>query len=116
MKKTFQLRPEGKHPDRVLEAIKHEIRKYIKRERRRELPAGVDFLDFDCKFGTSVETAEVVHLAALTGLMDGVAKETGPQFYVEIIGKPGHRVAKPVTDVPDLAGDLAGDAPPEANA
>ncbi|MEY4436090.1 MAG: hypothetical protein RL175_1045, partial [Pseudomonadota bacterium] len=30
MKKTFQLHVEGKHPDRLLEAIKHEIRKYLK--------------------------------------------------------------------------------------
>lgn len=116
MRKTFQLRPEGKNPDRVLDAVKHEIRKYIKRERRRELPPGVDFLDFDCKFGTSAETADTAHLSALTALMDGVAKEAGPQFYVEIIGKPGHRTAKPVTDAPVLAGDLAGNAPPEANA
>ena len=33
MKKTFQLAQEGKKPDRLLEATKHEIRKYIKRER-----------------------------------------------------------------------------------
>jgi hypothetical protein len=46
VKKTFQLRPEGKHPDRVLDATKHEIRKYLKRERRRDLPEGVDFWDF----------------------------------------------------------------------
>ena len=32
MRKTFQLQVEGKHPDRHLEATKHEIRKYIKRE------------------------------------------------------------------------------------
>ena len=43
MRKTFPLRAEGKHPDRVLEAVKHEIRKYIKRERRRDLPEGADF-------------------------------------------------------------------------
>ena len=61
MKKTFQLRPEGKNPDRVLEAIKHEIRKYIRRERRRPLADGIDFLDFDCKFGVTAEGAEVVH-------------------------------------------------------
>ena len=42
MKKTFQLHPEGKNPDRVLEATKHEIRKYLKRERGRVLPKGVD--------------------------------------------------------------------------
>ncbi len=51
MKKTFALRPEGKNPDRVLDAIKNELRKYMKRERRRDLPAGADFWDFDCKLG-----------------------------------------------------------------
>ena len=34
MRKTYPLRPEGKHPDRVLDAVKHDIRKYQKRERR----------------------------------------------------------------------------------
>jgi hypothetical protein len=96
MRKTFQLRPEGKNPDRVLEAVKHEIRKYIKRERRRELPEGVDYWDFDCKFGTAEEVAAVVHLNELTGLMDAVAKAAGPQFYVEILAKHGHRKARPV--------------------
>lgn len=94
MRKTFQLRPEGKNPDRVLEAVKHEIRKYIKRERRRELPEGVDYWDFDCKFGTSEETAAVVHLAEITGLIDAVAAAAGPQFYVEVMAKHGHRAAR----------------------
>jgi hypothetical protein len=96
MKKTFQLRIEGKNPDRVLDAVKNDIRKYIKRERRRELPAGADYWDFDCKFGLAEEAAEVVHLASLIGLIDGVAKQAGAQFYVEILAKPGHRTAKPV--------------------
>jgi len=98
MRKTFQLRPEGKHPDRVLEAVKHEVRKYIKRERRRVLPEGVDFWDFDCRFGATQESAEVVHLSALTGLMDEVAKAEGPQFYVEILAKHGQRAAKPLAE------------------
>lgn len=91
MRKTFQLQVEGKHPDRLLEAIKHEIRKYIKRERRRDLPEGSDFWDFDCKFGAAEESAEVVHLSAITGLIDGVVKEGGKQFYVEVVAKPGKR-------------------------
>ena len=95
MKKTFQLHIEGKNRDRVLEAIKHEIRKYIKRERGRPVPAGADFWDFDCKFGSTEETAEVAHLAALIGLIDGVAREGGAQFYVEILAKGGHRQARP---------------------
>lgn len=95
MRKTFQLQVEGKHPDRLLEAIKHEIRKYIKRERRRELPEGADFWDFDCKFGTAEESAEVVHLSAITGLIDGVVKDGGKQFYVEVVAKPGKRKPRP---------------------
>jgi hypothetical protein len=99
MRKTFQLRPEGKNPDRVLDAVKHEIRKYIKRERRRELPEGMDYWDFDCKFGATQEAAEVVHLSAMTELIDGVAKAAGPQFYVEILAKPGKRTARPAEGV-----------------
>jgi predicted N-acyltransferase len=95
MRKTFQLQVEGKHPDRHLEAIKHEIRKYIKRERRRVLPEGSDFWDFDCKFGAAEESAEVVHLSAITGLIDGVVKEAGKQFYVELVAKPAKRAPRP---------------------
>lgn len=96
MKKTFQLQVEGKHPDRLLEAIKHEIRKYIARERRRALPAGVDFWDFDCKFGASEETAEVVHLEAITERINAVVQAAGTQFYVEILAKHGIRKPRPV--------------------
>ena len=94
MKKTFQLRQEGKHPDRVLDATKHEIRKYLKRERRRDLPKGVDFWDFDCKFGLTQDNAEVVHLANLIERIDAAAKEAAPACYVEILAKHGIRVPR----------------------
>ena len=95
MKKTFRLDIEGKNRDRLLDAVKHEIRKYVKRERRRDVPAAADYWDFDCKFGLTPESAEAVHLASLTGLIDDVAREGGNQFYVEILAKPGHRKARP---------------------
>ena len=109
MKKTYQLRIEGKNPDRVLEAVKHEIRKYIKRERRRDLPAGADYWDFDCRFGATEEAAEVVHLSALTASIDGVVGAQGTQFYVEILAKPGHRKARPAGSAP-AADPVAGTA------
>lgn len=95
MRKTFQLQVEGKHPDRLVEAIKNEIRKYIKRERRRDLPEGSDFWDFDCKFGATQESAEVVELPTINKLIDGIVKEAGKQFYVEILAKPGKRTPRP---------------------
>ncbi len=103
MKKTFQLHIEGKNRDRVLDAVKHEIRKYIRRERRHTLPEGADYWDFDCRFGATPEAAEVAHLSALTGLIDGVAREGGERFYIEILARPAQRKLRPA----DAAGQAA---------
>jgi len=94
VKKTYLLKIEGKHPERLLEAIKHEIRSYLARERRKPLPKGVDFWDFDCKFGPSAEAAEVVKLGDITALINTAAAEAADQFYIELIVKPGHRAPK----------------------
>ena len=94
MKKTFQLHVEGKHPDRVLDAIKHEIRKYLKRERRRDLPTGVDYWDFDCKFGLSADVAETVHVANLIACIDAAVQAQATSFYVEILATHGVRMKR----------------------
>jgi hypothetical protein len=88
MRKIYPLRPEGKHPDRVLEAVKHDIRKYMKRERRRDLPEGAQFWDFDCRFGATQETAQTAQAAELMGLLDALARSGGEQCYVELLAKP----------------------------
>lgn len=103
MRKTYPLRPEGKHPDRVLDAVKHDIRRYQKRERRRELPAGAQFWDFDCRFGADRDTAQAVHPGELMGLLDALAKDGAAQCYVELLAKPGVRRARP-----DAPADEAG--------
>lgn len=95
MKKTFPLTLEGKNRDRVVEAVKNDIRKYVARERRKPLPEGVDFWDFECKFGVSAETAASAHVAALTELINSVVAADAAQLYVELVAKPGHRSAKP---------------------
>ncbi len=114
MKKTFKLNVEGKHPDRVLEAVKHEIRKYVKRQRRVPLPEGVDFWDFDCRFGTSHENATVVHFATITGLIDAVATGTGDvrgdSFYLELLAKNGVRKTRDAADAPEAVDDKKDDA------
>lgn len=95
MKKTYLLNIEGKHRDRLLDAAKHDIRKYVKRERSRPLPAGVDFWDFDCKCGSSESAAEAVHFAALMPAIDALLAGGGEQFYVEVVTRHGHRMARP---------------------
>jgi hypothetical protein len=102
MKKTFPLAVEGKNPDRLLDATKHEVRKYLKRERNRALPEGVDFWDFDCRFGATPDAAVVAHVAELIGLIDGIAKDGGTQFYIEILAKHGVRKTRDPSDPPTL--------------
>jgi Family of unknown function (DUF6172) len=94
MKKNFPLQAEGKHPDRVLEAVKHDIRKYFKRERSRAVPAGADFWDFDCKVGLTADTAEAVRVSGVIEAVDAAAKTGAASVYVEILSKHGVRVLK----------------------
>jgi hypothetical protein len=105
MRKTYPLRPEGKHPDRVLDAVKHDIRKYQKRERRRELPEGANFWDFDCRFGADKDSAQTVHPGELMGLLDALAKDGAAQCYVELLAKPGVRKPRPAGAEPEAASD-----------
>ena len=105
MKKTFQLSVEGKNRDRLLDATKNEIRKYVKRERRRELPAGADYWDFDCRFGATEAAAQPAHLSTLIGLVDGVATEGGAQFYIEMLARPAQRKGRPV-ETAEPAGEI----------
>ena len=91
MRKTFPLAVEGKHPDRLLEATKHEIRKYLKRERRRDLPAGADYWAFDCAFGLTPEQAQPAHVASLIERIDEAVAAGAAQFYVEILARAAQR-------------------------
>ena len=106
MKKTYALNIEGKNRDRLLDAAKHDIRKYVKRERARALPAGVDFWDFDCKLGADQASAAELHFASLVTSVDALAKEGASTFYVEVVTKHGHRSARPPAEQPELQADF----------
>jgi hypothetical protein len=102
MKKTFKLtHPKIKY-DRLIEAARHDVKKYIKRERKKNLPEGVDFWDFDCKFGNTSENVQVIHLAEINKFIDQVEAQRLDSFYLEILAKPGIRTKKPITDERDI--------------
>lgn len=95
MKKTFPLHIPGKEDVRVAEAIKVTVAKYVKRERRKTLPEGVDFRDFRCKVGADCATAADTHLTAVSKAIDEVGAAGAAEAYVEIVACPGHRAKKP---------------------
>lgn len=98
MKKTFTLaNPKIQYP-RQIEAVKFDVRKYLKRERKKKLPEGVDFWDFDCRFGPNAESATVIHVTELIKRIDEAEQQKLESFYVEILAKPGHRTKRNVAD------------------
>jgi len=94
MKKTIHLtHPKIKYP-RLIEGAKSDVRKYVKRERKRDLPEGADFWDFDCRFGDTEAEAETIHLSEINARIDDVAARSLESFYVEVLRKEGVRQKK----------------------
>ena len=94
MKKTFNFNVPNKHRDRQIDAIKHDVRKYIARERRKQLPKGVDFWDFDCRIGINTEQSAVIHLNDINASISQIAAKQEASFYLEILVKHGMRTNK----------------------
>ena len=111
MRKTYSLNIEGKNRDRLLDAARHDIHRYLKRERRRDVPAGSDVWAFDCRFGTSEADAKPVALEDIKALIDEVAHSGGTQFFVELVARGAPRAARPAASphASAQADDLDGD-------
>lgn len=87
MKKTFNLEnPKIKVP-RVVDSVKHHIKKFLKKERKKPIPPGVNYWGFDCKFGQSEELAIDVPLSSLTKNIDELVANNIMTIYVEITPK-----------------------------
>jgi Family of unknown function (DUF6172) len=115
MKKTFPLQQPGQADARVLEAIKQDVRRYVKRERRKPRSTGVDFWDFDCRVGVNQAPPTPKHLAEVIPAIEAAAKAEGTlSVFVEILAKPGHRTKKPVAAAVDGGG--AATEPPVGDA
>jgi hypothetical protein len=91
MKKIFLLQQENKHPDRILEAVKYEIRKYLKRERRKKLPEGAEFWEFECRFGQNSEEAQEISTSSIIPALDKAHEAAWNQCYIEIIAGAVHK-------------------------
>ncbi len=96
MRKLFKLKDDKRKLERMLEAMKNEIRKYLKRERKKKLSdTSTMFWDFDCKFGKDKESAKVVEIKDLIKALDITLEESWEECYVEILAK---EVAKPIKE------------------
>lgn len=91
MKKVFPLKQPGKADPRVVEAVKNDVRKYVRRERRKTLPDGFSEWAFTCKAGPTRDSAVDCKLGDISAAIDHAANAGGSEIYLEIIAEPGHR-------------------------
>lgn len=94
MKKEFKLTDPKKAPARQVDYVKHEISKYIARERRKPLTDKADYWDFDCKLGAERISAYVIHVAEINKGIDQLVSKGAESFYIEVLAKPGYRKKK----------------------
>ena len=94
MRKTFPLEVPGLKPPRVIDSIKNEVRKYLKRERRKILPDEADFWDFSCQIGPDSDSPKAAHVKEINAAIDTAARENWNAIYIEILAKPGRRTRK----------------------
>lgn len=95
MKKVIPIVSDRHKPARVVEQIKGEVRKYLKRERKKSLPEDFDFWGFDCRTGKSEEEASPCHEKEISKSLDDALAAEWSQIYLEILAKPVKREKKP---------------------
>jgi hypothetical protein len=98
MKKTFSFSHPKKKRPRVADAIKHEVKKYIKRERNKALPEDMDFWDFDCRFGADEASSSVIHVSEINKVISEAHEEGLDAFFLEVLAKPAKRTKKPESE------------------
>lgn len=91
MKKTFPLQAAGKDDARVRDKIRHELNKYVRRERKKKLPEGFEEWNLTCKVGASAAAAAALPLKEVGSAIDQVAAAGATEVYVEIVAVAGHR-------------------------
>jgi len=99
LKKVFKINVENKKPDRQIDSIKNEIRKYIKREKKKPLPEDKNFCSFNCKFGQTQEVSKTIDFTDITKSIDEARANEWDSFYMEILREPIFREPKQIEEI-----------------
>ena len=87
MRQTFTFADSKHKPEQALAALKNKVRKYLKRERRKSLPEGADYWDFDCQVGETEGTSEALAVTEVITRMGDIFERGEPQVYIEILAR-----------------------------
>ncbi|MDD2698837.1 MAG: DUF6172 family protein [Arcobacteraceae bacterium] len=85
MKKRFALTHTKKTPERVLEGIKNDIRKYIQREKKKPFPENTDFWRIDCKFAKNDDELQDIKFEDIIKNINIASQENCESFMIELV-------------------------------
>ncbi len=102
MNKSYKLIEEKRNKDRVVESIKHEIRKYIKREKNKPLPKDVDFWKLECKISKNSDKLASIEFQNLIKTIDILVLEEAEILNIEILSFEGIKKPKEIVAQDDL--------------
>ena len=88
MKKTYKLEHPKIKVARIVDSIRHDIKKFLKKERNKSLPSNAYYWGFNCKCGQTEETAVDVNLSSLTKSIDELVDKNMTTVYIELVAIP----------------------------
>lgn len=103
MKKTFTLTHPKHKAERWVELVKHDIKKYLGRERRKALPVGMDYWTFDCRFGATADEAVTIFTSEINKHIDEAVAQQREAVYVEILARACKHKPRPDAELNDSA-------------
>jgi hypothetical protein len=95
MNKTFNLKVENKAPERQADSIKHEIKKYLTRERKKKLPEGFNVWDFDCKIGVDADNTAPVRVTDINTKISELCTAEVESFFLVIHARASNKIKSP---------------------
>lgn len=98
MKKTYQLIDETMNLERIIESIKNDVRKYIKREKRKKLSEDENIWMFDCKSSINNEEIKEINFTDITKVIEEAGQNNAKTLYMELISKEVKREKKVIEE------------------
>ena len=99
MKKRFALTDTKKAPERVLEAIKNDIRKYIKREKRKPLSSDTNFWQIDCRFAKNDAELQEIKFEDIMKNINEASQEKCESFMIELLATAVYKEPKKIEKI-----------------
>ena len=81
-------------PARLVDQIKGEVKKYLKRERNKSLTEDHDYWGFNCRSGQAPDSAEICHAKEICISLDHALAEGWESVYLEILVEAKSRQSK----------------------